>query len=266
MRFVGEPQPGYARREAVTCQPRTPTRGRSSLLVRRASTSISALASPTTSADAAVLTRDFAARDDCTALSLSCRRPRCGRASTQRGTPRGGSLPASTLLPGLLRRVHLPARSRSSSALAAAAAQARGEAEHGRGVPRHRRRARRAGAAGARRGGGRGRLGDHELAKRRYEQVLEATTAPTARTRAAQVLAQLRGETVAGEPEERPSGGLSIRPNAPALSGSTHASSGQATGSAARYARDALALLEYADDLQARVARVGGGARRGGGW
>ena len=39
------------------------------------------------------------------------------------------------------------------------------------------------------------RLGDHELAKQRYEQVLEATTAPAARTRAAQVLAQLRGET-----------------------------------------------------------------------
>ncbi|MEA2462360.1 MAG: hypothetical protein QOJ98_107, partial [Acidobacteriota bacterium] len=53
------------------------------------------------------------------------------------------------------------------------------------------------------------RLGDHELAKERYEEVLESTAAPAAREQAALALARLRGETLAGEhEEERPPGGL----------------------------------------------------------
>ncbi len=110
------------------------------------------------------------------------------------------------------------------------------------------------------------RLGDHELAKQRYERVLEATTAPTARTRAAQVLAQLRGETVAGEPEEpRPSGGLSD-PTERARVLWEYSRELGAQGNreqAARYARDALALLEYADDLRRRLPEVGTGPGAG---
>ena len=106
------------------------------------------------------------------------------------------------------------------------------------------------------------RLGDHELAKQRYEQVLEATSAPGARTRAAQALAQLRGETLASEPEEaRPPGGLED-PTERARILWEHSrelgASGDA-GSAARYARDALALLEYADDLKRALPPVDGG-------
>jgi transcriptional regulator with XRE-family HTH domain len=104
------------------------------------------------------------------------------------------------------------------------------------------------------------RLGDHELAKERYERVLEATSASAARTRAAQALGQLRGETLAGEPEEvRPSGGLDD-PAARARVLWEHSRELVATGdrqSAARYARDALALLEYADDLKRTLPVVG---------
>ena len=227
-------------------------------------------ASPAASADAAVLTRDFAARDDCTALSLSCRRPRCGRASTQRGTPRGGSLAAPALLPGLLRRVHLPARSRRSRPVPATAAQARGKAERGRGIPRHRSRARRAGAAGARRGGGcaparRPRAGQAALrAGPRGDD-----RAGSAQPRGAGARAASRRD---GRPPSRRSRGpraaSRIPPSAPASSGSTRASSA-AKGDreqAARYARDALALLEYADDLHACVARRWQRSRSGDGW
>jgi transcriptional regulator with XRE-family HTH domain len=106
------------------------------------------------------------------------------------------------------------------------------------------------------------RLGDHEFAKERYERVLEATSAPRAREQAAQALARLRGETLAGEPTEaRPPGGLDdptergrvLWEHARAL-----ARNGDA-GGAARYSRDALALLEYADDRR-RALPVGSDA------
>jgi transcriptional regulator with XRE-family HTH domain len=104
------------------------------------------------------------------------------------------------------------------------------------------------------------RLGDHELALRRYEQVLEATSAPRAREQAARALARLRGETLAGEPDEvRPPGGQAdpterarvLWEHSRAL-----AQSGDRAG-AARYARDALALLEFADDLRPALPEVG---------
>ena len=110
------------------------------------------------------------------------------------------------------------------------------------------------------------RLGDHELAKRRYEQVLETTTSPTARSRASQALAQLRGETVAAEPDElRPSGGLPD-PTERARTLWEHSRELAAKGDreqAARYARDALALLEYADDLTRALPDVGTGQGAG---
>ena len=104
------------------------------------------------------------------------------------------------------------------------------------------------------------RLGDHELALRRYEQVLQATSAPRAREQAARALARLRGETLAGEPDEtRPPGGQTdpterarvLWEHSRALAGN-----GDRAG-AARYARDALALLEYADDLRPALPEVG---------
>ena len=103
------------------------------------------------------------------------------------------------------------------------------------------------------------RLGDHEFAKERYERVLEATSAPGAREQAAQALAQLRGETLAGQSEEaRPPGGLDD-PTERARVLWEHARAltrdGDPAG-AARYARDALALLEYADDRR-RALPVG---------
>ena len=111
------------------------------------------------------------------------------------------------------------------------------------------------------------RLGDHELAKRRYEQVLETTTSPAARSPGRQALAQLRGETVAAEPEADAAvrGPPGSRPSAPASSGSTRASSGRQGDreQAARYARDALALLEYADDLTRALPEVGTGPGAG---
>jgi transcriptional regulator with XRE-family HTH domain len=110
------------------------------------------------------------------------------------------------------------------------------------------------------------RLGDHELAKQRYEQVLEATGAPRAREHAARALARLRGETIAAEPDEiRPPGGLT-GPTERARALWEHsrelARQGDRTG-AARYARDALALLEYADDMRPTLPDVGGGAAMG---
>ena len=95
------------------------------------------------------------------------------------------------------------------------------------------------------------RLGDDELAKERYGVVLEATSAPAARERASQALAQLRGETHGnGERGTDVPGGLDD-PAARARVLWKHsralAREGDASG-AARYARDALALLDYADD------------------
>lgn len=110
------------------------------------------------------------------------------------------------------------------------------------------------------------RLGDDEFAKQRYEQVLEATSAPAARARAAQALAQLRGESVAERSDEsRPPGGLDD-PTERARALWEHARSlsreGDAAG-AARYARDALALLEYADDRTRALPQVGGSPAAG---
>lgn len=106
------------------------------------------------------------------------------------------------------------------------------------------------------------RLGDHEFAKERYERVLEATSAPRAREQAAQALARLRGETLAGEPAEaRPPGGLddpTERGRVLWEHARTLARNGDA-GGAARYSRDALALLEYADDRR-RALPVGSDA------
>lgn len=110
------------------------------------------------------------------------------------------------------------------------------------------------------------RLGDHELAKERYEQVLEATSAPGAREQAAKALARLRGETLAGElAEPRPEGGLddpAERARVLWEHSRERARQGDHAG-AARYARDALALLEYADDRQLALPEVGGGAGAG---
>lgn len=100
------------------------------------------------------------------------------------------------------------------------------------------------------------RLGDHELAKQRYEQVLESTRRPGARARAAQALAHLRGETLAEQEEPRPSGGLedpAERARVLWAHSRELARRGDAAG-AARYARDALALLEYADDRRPALA------------
>jgi len=98
------------------------------------------------------------------------------------------------------------------------------------------------------------RLGDAVLAKERYERVLEATSAPGARTQAAQALARLRGESLNGEPDEaRPPGGLDAPTNRARIlwqHSRALARQGDSAG-AARYARDALALLDYADDLRA---------------
>ena len=104
------------------------------------------------------------------------------------------------------------------------------------------------------------RLGDHEFAKERYERVLEATSAPGAREQAAQALARLRGETLTGESEEaRPAGGLDD-PTERARVLWEHSRAltrdGDPAG-AARYARDALALLEYADDRRRALPEVG---------
>jgi transcriptional regulator with XRE-family HTH domain len=105
------------------------------------------------------------------------------------------------------------------------------------------------------------RLGDHEFAKERYEWVLEATSAPAARALAAQALARLRGETLAGEPDNdaRPPGGLDD-PTERARVLWEHARGLARNGdraAAARYARDALALLEYADDRRRALPEVG---------
>jgi transcriptional regulator with XRE-family HTH domain len=106
------------------------------------------------------------------------------------------------------------------------------------------------------------RLGDHELAKQRYDQVLEATSAPAARAQAAQALARMRGETLEDEPAEaRPSGGLQD-PTERARILWEHSRELAAHGEreqAARYARDALALLEYADDRTRALPEVGAG-------
>ena len=97
------------------------------------------------------------------------------------------------------------------------------------------------------------RLGQDELARERYETVLHETRSPAAREQAARRLARLRGETLAedeerqalfdglDDPRER---GRALWERSRAL-----AREGDRAG-AARYARDALALLDYADDRE----------------
>lgn len=111
------------------------------------------------------------------------------------------------------------------------------------------------------------RLGDHELAKQRYEEVLESAT-PAIRARAARALEQLRGDVPAEREVQRPPGGLDD-PSSRARVLWQHsrglARTGDAAG-AARFARDALALLEYADDLAGALPDSGGaGAGAAGG-
>jgi transcriptional regulator with XRE-family HTH domain len=95
------------------------------------------------------------------------------------------------------------------------------------------------------------RFGDIEFARDRYETVLEATSAPAAREQAARQLARLRGETLADEDErEQVPGGLddpAERARVLWQHSRELADAGDREG-AARYARDALALLEYAED------------------
>jgi transcriptional regulator with XRE-family HTH domain len=94
------------------------------------------------------------------------------------------------------------------------------------------------------------RLGDHELATRRYEQMADAGPS-LARARAARALAQLRGDAPAEAEPPRPEGGLES-PAARARVLWQHSRELARAGEqaeAARFARDALALLEYADDL-----------------
>jgi transcriptional regulator with XRE-family HTH domain len=97
------------------------------------------------------------------------------------------------------------------------------------------------------------RLGDFDLARERYETVLEATSAPAAREQAARQLARLRGETLADEDEEEREqvpGGLddpAERARVLWQHSRNLVDAGDPEG-AARYARDALALLEYAED------------------
>ncbi|MBA2384332.1 MAG: helix-turn-helix domain-containing protein [Actinobacteria bacterium] len=97
------------------------------------------------------------------------------------------------------------------------------------------------------------RLGDFELARERYQAVLEATSAPAAREEAAGQLAQLRGETLAEEDRrELVPGGLDDpgdRARVLWRHSRTLLDRGDRKG-AARYARDALALLDYAEDRE----------------
>lgn len=98
------------------------------------------------------------------------------------------------------------------------------------------------------------RLGDFDLAREHYVTVLEATSAPAARERAARQLARLRGETLGEEQDERelvPGGLEDPAERARVLWQRSRAldDEGDRQG-AARYARDALALLDYAEDRQ----------------
>src|SRR5688572_4330760 len=89
------------------------------------------------------------------------------------------------------------------------------------------------------------RLGDVHLARERYEAVLEATSAPAARQRAAQQLARLRGETISeGEKTGKfvPGGLESPAERARVLWQHARALAGRGDrAGAARYTRDALA-------------------------
>ena len=144
------------------------------------------------------------------------------------------------------------------------------EAERGRGVPRHGHRARRAGAAGARRGGGRAPARRPRARQGALRAGARGDERAQARAQAAHALARLRGETLAGEPEEtRPPGGLGDPAERARVlwEHSRELARARATASgAARYARDALALLEYADDRSAALPEVGAWSCRGDGW
>ena len=97
------------------------------------------------------------------------------------------------------------------------------------------------------------RLGDVRFAIARYQAVLETTSISAARDQAARRLAEFRGETAAEE-EQLPVvlGGLEDpEQRARVLWRHSRAllDAGDREG-AARYARDALALLEYAEDRE----------------
>lgn len=95
------------------------------------------------------------------------------------------------------------------------------------------------------------RLGDADLAETLYERVLEATRAPAAREHAVRGLANLRGDDLSElAPPASPRAGLEDpRSRARVLWEHSRelAQRGERAASA-RYARDALALLDYADD------------------
>src|SRR5688500_13495105 len=97
------------------------------------------------------------------------------------------------------------------------------------------------------------RLGDLDLARDRYQAVIEATSAPTARELAARRLARLRGESAPEEEQREPVPGGLQDPAARGRALWQHSRRLLAAGDregAARYARDALALLEYAEDRE----------------
>lgn len=109
------------------------------------------------------------------------------------------------------------------------------------------------------------RLGDHELALERYERVAADARSRGARARAAAALAQLRGEAPVEPEETRPEDGLddpAARARVLWVHSRTLAREGR-HAAAARYARDALALLRYADDRSRALPEVGGPAEAG---
>src|SRR5688572_22253674 len=103
------------------------------------------------------------------------------------------------------------------------------------------------------------RLGDFNLARERYQAVLEATTSASAREQAARRLAELRGERVAEEEQRTVVPGGLEDPGERASVLWRHSRTLLAEGdrdAAARYARDALALLDYAEDREFTRSRI----------
>ena len=215
--------------------------------------------------------RGSAAHDDGTALPRARRRPGCGRPASEGSPTCRGAVAARALDARLLVRVHLAARGRrprsSLQLLRKLALKLSVDEEYlARGVARVEQTPAELVAAEVAR-----RLGDFDLAREHYETVLEATSAPAARERAARQLARLRGETLDEEQDERElvPGGLEDPAERARSSGSARGAlddEGDRQG-AARYARDALALLDYAEDrrlagAETEIADEGPRARR----
>ena len=100
------------------------------------------------------------------------------------------------------------------------------------------------------------RLGDHELAKERDQQVLEATSAPQARAQAAHALRSFAARRSPASRRKRGRReGSATRPSGPGLREHSRelARQGDRAGGPPRPRR--LALLEYADDRRPCVAR-----------